>query len=155
MRRSNYDKFPCVSVPDGANACVSGWDAIGEQLVRAVGRRSASRTVVVVECYPGVHDSEVFRELEQRLKPALALQAKNAMLPPAKVDALVAPFLGGNDPVFGFLCDLQLPQFFDEQRLQQLRRCVDQVTHGVVLVVGCGARLVAEGDILVYADLAR
>ena len=155
MRRSNYDKFPCVSVPDGANACVSGWDAIGEQLVRAVGRRSASRTVVVVECYPGVHDSEVFRELEQRLKPALALQAKNAMLPPAKVDALVAPFLGGNDPVFGFLCDLQLPQFFDEQRLQQLRRCVDQVTHGIVLVVGCGARLVAEGDILVYADLAR
>jgi hypothetical protein len=34
------------------------------------------------------------------------------LLPPEKIDALVRPYLGGNDPVFGYLCDLELPQFF-------------------------------------------
>ena len=29
------------------------------------------------------------------------------------------------------------------------------VASGIVLVVGCGARLIADGDLLVYADLAR
>ena len=44
------------------------------------------------------------------------------MLPPEKIDALVAPFLGGDDPVFGFLSGLTLPQFFDEERLASARR---------------------------------
>ena len=32
---------------------------------------------------------------------------------------------------------------------------IDRIAEGLVLVVGCGARLIAEGHILVYADLAR
>ena len=31
-RRSNYDKFPCVAVPDSDDACVAGWEVIGRQL---------------------------------------------------------------------------------------------------------------------------
>ena len=32
MRKPNYDKFPCVAVPGGENACVLGWDAIATRL---------------------------------------------------------------------------------------------------------------------------
>ena len=155
MRKSNYDKFPFVSVPGGGNACVQGWDAVGERLRQAVARRGARKTVVVVECYTGVHDLEVLGELQRRLQPALALHAKEAMLSPQKIDALVAPFLGGDDPVFGFLSGLTLPQFFDPERLGHYRTEVEQVRAGLVLIVGCGAALVSRGDILVYADLAR
>src|ERR1019366_2808929 len=61
----------------------------------------------------------------------------------------------GNDPVFGFLSGLKLPEFFDAMRASQLRKKAMDAGKGLVLVVGCGARLVADGDILVYADLTR
>ena len=155
MRKPNYDKFPFVSVPDGADACVTGWDEIGKRLQQAVAKRAAHKTVVVVECYTGVDEAAVLRELQTRLRPALAVRAADAMLAPERIDALVAPFLGGNDPVFGFLCGLQLPQFFDDEKLARLRAQVAGTAAGVVLLVGCGASLIAEPDLLVYADLAR
>ena len=155
MRKPNYDKFPFVAVPDSADACVVGWDAIAQRLRDAVAARSARKTVIVVECYPGVRETEVLHKLVERLKPALTLRAANAMLPAGKIDRLVVPFLGGDDPVFGFLSDLNLPQFFDGENLRHLRNAVENVSEGVVLMVGCGATLVSSGDILVYADLAR
>jgi mannose-6-phosphate isomerase class I len=155
MRNPNYDKSPFVSVPGSADDCVTGWDAIGGRLCLAVARRAGRKTILVVECYTGVHEDEVLRELQLRLKPVLALPANMAMLPPEKIDALVAPFLGGNDPVFGFLNGLTLPEFFDDAEIQRRRRQVEKVADGLVLIVGCGARLLHDGDILVYADLAR
>lgn len=155
MNPSNYDKFPVVAVSDGANACVAGWDAIATKLQTAVTKRAARKTVIVVECYPGVHEGEVLRELNSRLKPALALRAGDALLPPGKIDALVQPFLGGDDPVFGFKSELNLPEFFDAEKVRALRGKVDGASDGLALIVGCGAGLVHDGDILVYADLAR
>lgn len=155
MRTPNYDKFPVVAVPDSAGACVVGWDAIAVRLRQAIAKRTAEKVIVVVECYPGVDAAEVGRELAARLQSALTISAAEAMLPPDQINSLVAPFLGGDDPVFGYLSDLSLAQFFDAEVLERLRRRVEELKEGVVLVVGCGASQICEGDILVYADLAR
>lgn len=154
-RKFNYDKFPVIAVPNGANACVAGLEGCAARLRRAVAERQTSKTVLVVECYPGVDTVALLQQLQRLLAPALSLNAAEAMLAADKIDALVASFLGGNDPVFGFLCDLTLPQFFDSGRVEHLRAQVAGVKEGLVLVVGCGTRLIAEGDILVYADLSR
>ena len=50
---------------------------------------------------------------------------------------------------------LTLPQFFDPAAVAALRQRVRDVAAGLVLVVGCGATLVCDADVLVYADLAR
>jgi hypothetical protein len=102
-----------------------------------------------------VDEQDVFDQLHRRLAPALALKASEALLPPSRIDQLTAPFLGGDDPVFGFLSGLLPPQFFDSEKVAHLRSRIAGLQHGLVLVVGVGARLVADGDILVYADLAR
>jgi mannose-6-phosphate isomerase class I len=154
-RKSNYDKFPVIAVPNGTNACVVGIESCAARLRQAISGRQARKTVLVVECYPGVDTTTLLKQLEPALKPALSLDATDALLPPDRIDALVEPFLGGDHPVFGFLCDLTLPQFFDSRGLELLRGKIEEVKEGVVLVVGCGARLIAKGDILVYADLAR
>src|ERR1700753_1880279 len=107
---ANYDKFPKISVPNSAGKCVAGWQNCAERLDVAISRRAARRTVLVVECYPGVNETEIIGELSARLKPALVVRAEEAMLESASIDTLVAPFLGGNDRVFGFLSGLALPQ---------------------------------------------
>lgn len=155
MRKSNYDKFPFVPVPGAEAGCVEGWAAIASRLGQSISRRAAKKTVVVVECYTGVDETGVLREMQSRLAPALVLRATDALLAPERIDELVAPFLGGDDPVFGFLSGLTLPQFFDEEKLNRLRAHVTAVQQGVVLVIGCGASLIGEPDMLVYADLAR
>lgn len=155
QRKSTYDKTPFVEVPGGASACVSGWPAICRRLNQAIAARGLPKTVLAVECYAGVNELEVLRELTAGLKPALAIGTRECFLAPAQVEQLVAPFLGGEDPVFGFLTDLTLPQFFDQERLRLARQALSGVRQGVVLIVGCGATLIQHADILVYADLAR
>jgi mannose-6-phosphate isomerase class I len=155
MNRSNYDKFPKVDIPNSAGRCVVGWEACANRLQRAIAIRGADRTVMVIECYPGVNAAEVIHELQKRLAPQLILRAAEAMLNPDQIENLVTPFLGKDDPVFGFLTGLTLPEFFNPERLAQARSQLETVRKGLVVVVGCGARLITEGDILVYADLPR
>jgi mannose-6-phosphate isomerase class I len=151
----NYDKFPCVRGPGDEQAVAVGWPRIGEWLQRAIAERGRPETTLVVECYTGVDEAELLRQLQARLAPVLVLQARDAMLPRECIDRLVEPFLGGDDPVFGWLSGLELPQFFDREKLAGLRRRVENAPAGLRLVVGCGARLIADSDVLVYADLAR
>ena len=155
MSRSNYDKHPFVAVPGADEACVVGWDEIASRLRTAVARRAARRTLIVVECYPGVAEMDVLRELQSRLQAAFAIAAGEALRSAEKIDALVAPFLGGQDPVFGFLSELELPQFFDAEKSALLRERIARLDSGLGLIVGCGASHLAAGDLLVYADLAR
>jgi mannose-6-phosphate isomerase class I len=150
-----YDKAPFVAVASQDSDFCLGWDPVADALRTVIARRQGSRTIVLLECYPGVDEPLLLRELAQRMKPSLCLQAGTALRPTAEIQALVDPFLGGNDPVFGFLTGLTLPSFFDQERLAELRQKIERTDRGLTLVVGCGASLLAEGDILVYADLAR
>ncbi|MBI5384550.1 MAG: class I mannose-6-phosphate isomerase [Verrucomicrobia bacterium] len=155
MRHSNYDKFPFVAVPNSDAACVVGWEPIGRRLREAVRQRGRTKTVITVECYPGVFEADILQALSRELKPALAIRATDALKSEAEINRLCAPFLGGDDPVFGYLSNLTLPQFFDAGQVAVLKQQVQAIKAGLVLVVGVGARLIAEGDVLVYADLAR
>jgi mannose-6-phosphate isomerase class I len=155
MSRLNYDKFPKISVPNSGGKCVAGWANCAGRLRVAFAQRSAKRTVVVIECYPGVNEAEIIEELRAALQLVLVVRSAEAMLDRESIETLVAPFLGGNDPVFGFLSGLTLPQFFDPQKVAFFRSQIAAARDGLILVVGCGARLLIDGDILVYADLPR
>lgn len=157
MRTSTYDKTPCIHIPNTSNDDASiGWDTIANTLKQAISAKGLKRTVVAIECYTGVHEEAVFSEIASRLKPSLAVQARQAMKPAAEIDDLVEPYLGGDDPIFGFLTRLNLSDFMDGAKLLPIQNRIAQVESGIVLVVGCGAALVAaSADILVYADLAR
>lgn len=152
--RGNYDKFPCVDVP--GHGCQVGWDLIASELTEAIRHADTPNPCVVVECYPGVNEVEITEQLATRLEPARIIASTRALKGAEEIENLVRPFLGGNDPVFGFMSDLTMPQFFDSERLDNLRRQTTSTPPGLTLIVGCGASLVKEKpDILIYADLAR
>ncbi len=152
---SNYDKFPTVQVPGGAGRCVSGWDAICARLKDAVAVRGATRSVIAVECYSGVFIDEITSALEDAFDGSLLLRSAEAFRPEAKIEQLVAPFDGGDDPVFGRLSNLRMEDFLDTEKRAALAGRIAAVEEGVVVIVGCGASLIHPGDLLIYADLAR
>ncbi len=155
MRKPNYDKFPFVAVTGADNACVTGWPAVSRALRDALNTSAKQKTVMAVECYPGVNESEIVEALGFSLDPARVIRTADALRPESEINALCGPFLGGDDPVFGFLCGLELQQFFDPERLQRLREKSAGLPGGLVLIVGVGATWVHEADLLVYADLGR
>lgn len=155
MKKSNYDKFPSIAVSSGKDICVAGWEACIARLKKALAQNGSKKTVLLVECYPGVDEIALTNLIHERLSATLTLRAKDAMRSVENIDKLVEPFLGGDDPVFGFLCGLTLPEFFDADRLQHMRNQLSGIQSGVVLIIGCGARLIADGDVFVYADLSR
>jgi mannose-6-phosphate isomerase class I len=155
VRKCNYDKSPFVAVSNAVHVCRLGWPAIAGELQQALAKGRSEKPILVVECYPGVDELTILKELESRLSPALAIHAAKALLPAAKIDALVAPFLGGDDPMFGRLSNFSLVNFFSAEPLWRFRRIIDEWKTGLILIVGCGASLIAWGHLLVYADLTR
>jgi len=151
---SNYDKFPFVDVPGVEAACVAGWTEIGHRLLEAVRQRGGTKTVLVIDCYPGIAEADLTQALAPILQPKLILNNSEALKAEAEIDRLCAPFLGGDDPVFGFMSPLTLPEFFDAAKVIALQERLGACS-GLALVVGVGASLIAPGDLLVYADLAR
>jgi mannose-6-phosphate isomerase class I len=148
---SNYDKFPVVPVSGLTGSCHVGWNAIIERLL-GVGHRA--RTVVCVECYPGVFESQVSQALIAGLHPAWTVSTGALFKTPGEIDAMVGPYLG-DDPVFGRMNGIVIGDFFDPHKLARARASVAQ-HRGLVLVVGTGAALVAaEPEVLIFADMAR
>ncbi|MGQ4643466.1 class I mannose-6-phosphate isomerase [Raoultella ornithinolytica] len=150
--QTTYDKLPEVTVQGYDDQAWQGWESIEATLnLRA---SASSRTVLVVDCYPGVR----LDELEQRLLPSLnatrVLNVESARRDQQALHDLLARNLT-DDRVFGVLSCHHLEEFFNANKLQQLRQQVDAVTEGLIVIYGPGAALVHPGDVLVYADMPR
>ena len=156
LRAANYDKFPSIAVPAAHSAsCWSGWESISSAILK---KTRAGSFVVAVECYPGVYVDQVLAVLASGLGAILAINMRDVFKPEAEVDAMVEPFLGGDDPVFGYLnTTLRITDFLDPLKSGQLtQKIASDSARGPVLVVGPGASLLAPGaNILVYADMPR
>src|SRR6185312_2904957 len=154
-KESSHDKSPVIAVPDFVGELACGWDKIAVEVRRSIAESRAEKPILVVECYPGVDELVLLNEFVSRFAPKLAIQASDAYHSRQKVDELIAPFIGRKVPASGSFPRLSLVNFFDAEPLWRLRRTIDELKDGLVLIVGCGASLIAWGHVLVYADLAR
>ncbi len=141
-----YDLYP--GFPLGPGKIALGYDALAEQLV---GRRS-----VVIDGYIGVF----WEDLRARLDAALAQHGihaawhdvRAALLPESEIARLVAPFLGGDDPIFGTRFTGRLADFFQAEKLRALR---PDPAADLSVIYGCGASLAGWSAPLVYVDLPK
>jgi mannose-6-phosphate isomerase class I len=151
-RQSNYDKRPFVQASANEQECKAGWTEIGAQLRAIIG---SARKIICIDCYPGVFVDDVVAGLDSQLGPSIVIRTHDLLKAPAEIERLTKPFLGADDPVFGRLTTLSLPDFFDPAKIAEARNTIER-SAGTVLIVGVGAAFVApRHDLLVYADLAR
>ncbi len=154
--KSNYDKYPVVSVSESAEGlCWRGWAEIASQLRNALDALDKPVKILVVECYQGVYDQEVRTELQTRLPNAMWLDSASAMKDSSAIDDFLKDDIT-DDEIFGYMTRHGIDCYFDETRVAGLRKKMGEVSSGVIVVYGVGAAYVApRHDILVYADMAR
>jgi mannose-6-phosphate isomerase class I len=150
---SNFDKYPAIKV-DGYEGW-KGWSSVMTALEQQASAAGKERTVIAVECYPGVQLTEVTAQLRKGFPTARIFETSSALLPEQTINEMVYPYVT-DDPVFGYMSPLSLDQFFDATQLSAIATEAGSVEAGIVLVVGIGATLaVPQPDLLVYADMPR
>ena len=153
MRTGSYDKFPVVEIPDGGEQAWRGWPEICCELLSAID--ATSTPVLAIECYPGVFQNEIGEALRAGRPDLELIDMRDALLSEKEIAELIAPFSGGDDPIFGFTSNLPLSSFFESHRLEEIRDQASSASSPVVLL-GPGAFLAAPRRALhVYADLPR
>ena len=141
-----YDLYPGFQI--GPGKIQMGYSALAGQL--------AAARQVVIDGYPGVlwenFRDQLERELRRRGLRTTWRSITEALQPPEVVGALVAPFLGGDDPLFGRRFTGRLADFFHAERLGALRP--DPVAD-LSIVYGCGASLAGWDGLLVYVEVPK
>ena len=152
MHSYNYDKFPEIAVPHYDNHAWQGWSSVVQELSTQLSGRK--KTVVVIDCYPGVRLGEIANGLFSALNATLTLNVETARHNEQDLHHLLARNLT-DDRVFGVLSCHQLSEFFIANKLAELRQQVTSHQGELVIVYGPGAALVCSGDVLIYADMPR
>ena len=141
-----YDIYPGYSIGKGKIAL--GYGTLAELL--------ADQRQVIIEGYIGVMWDSFRENLEASLS-ANGVQTnwqsiEQALFPEAEIDALIEPYLGGNDPIFGRRFHGSLSDFYDERKLAAIR---PEPVADLNIVYGCGAALAGWDGLLVYIDVPK
>lgn len=126
-----------------------------------IGYRELSETIrmepiVILDGFPGVFWEHLRTRLTAELN-ALGRRpcwqdVSTALLSPEQVEALIAPYLGGADPLFGRRFQGTLADFFDPQKLHSLR---PDPAAPLNILYGCGAALAGWQGLLIYVDVPK
>ncbi len=156
--RGVFDPFPAFTPSEGR--IESGYDALAARIAEAV---PEGLRVLALDGFHGVD----WERLRAGLGAALAERgiapawwpAAGALAEAEVIAENIAPFLGGDDPLFGTHFPLGPDVFFDPERLAALR-IEAAVARGraageLAVVYGVGAGLIELYDALWYADIPK
>lgn len=143
---SKYDVYPVHSI--GSGKIFKGYKSLAEALCDC--------HCIKLDGYAGIIFHDVRERLNQHFMAQgiapLWINVAEAMLSPDRVDELLAPFLGGEDPVFGKRCPLDLEDFFDRDKLDRL---LQSDPTEVRIFYGTGASLVPIDGKIVFFDISK
>ncbi len=141
----HYDIYP--SYPLGGGQIHIGYDELAARI--------CEQRVVVIDGFGGVFWENLRQALDVRLRPERGVRWINiadALRPEPAINERLAPFLGGDDPIFGRRFTGTLRDFFEPERLQALKP--DPQTD-VNILYGCGAALAGWEGLLIYVDVPK
>lgn len=151
---TNFDFYPETVVSDAHNKAWQGYSDIQLELQAAIEKLEKTKTIVVIDCYPGVRIDELQANLIAALPAAHTVFADDLYYSNEKVTEMIQ-FNLTEDRVFGKMSLHNFSDFLDAELVEEARQVIANINQGVVIVYGVGASLVCEPDLLIYADMAR
>lgn len=144
-----YDLYPEIKI-DQYHAAYAGYESIAAALKEALG---TGKKTLVIETYIGIRNEEIREFLVDPLQPEQIIFADELAHDGSRITEMIERDLT-DDRVFGVLTHYDLKDFYPKEALEEAQKAVE-AAEGLTVVYGTGASLVTEGDVLVYADLAR
>ena len=147
---SYYDKKPTKRISESAAGTFAGIDEICAELDKAMDRKGGR--ILALECYPGVDTAFAF-SICDRLHIGNVINANDLLRDYDWIQEYIKAFLT-EDRVFGRMYYGTVDDFLDEDAVAEAR---SKVLEGdcASAVIGTGASLVLDADVLVYLDINR
>ena len=143
----NYDKYPETKIEGFDKEAFGTISAMEKELSTA----TQAVNCLVVDCYPGV-DDEVLNFIQDVYEPKILIRSEDIFYNKEKINELMQPHLT-NDRVRGVMFYGILEDFVDYEKLNEVKKFIQDKQN--ILIYGVGARLINEGDLYIYCDLAR
>lgn len=145
-QKGGYDIYPVHDL--GGGKIFSDYLSLAKKM-------SGYRTVVI-DGYVGVRFDIIVKELGKAfasigLSP-LWWNVGAALRPETEIDEMIKPYLGGDDPIFGFRAPLHIEDYFDSEKLSSL---IPDDTAPLNIIYGTGASLAGWDGLLVYVDIPK
>jgi mannose-6-phosphate isomerase class I len=141
-----YDILPSFILEEGL---------IYEGFMSLAGRLLQER-VIIIDGYNGVL-WDLFEEAIRAAAADLNLKVEwihtvRFLKPEAQIREMTSPWSGGNDPLFGRRCTLQLADFFE---MDKMKAVIPDSRYDISIILGPGASLAGWQGLTVYADLPK
>ncbi len=111
---------------------------------------------VIIDGYHGVYFEDFRKSLDKCFRASGLnvswMDAGSAMLPSEEISKLIEPFLGGEDPLFGKRCTLSLSDYFDVEKIHNLK---PDPGADLNIIYGPGSSLSGWEGRLIYIDLPK
>ncbi len=146
VQPGNYDPYPVHYLGEGKI----------KSDYMSLARRLADSRNVMIDGYTGVRFDLFVAELAEAfaaldIKPVW-WNVDAALRPEQEIDSLIEPFLGGDDPIFGYRAPLTIDAFFDRDKL---RAIVPDGQADINIIYGTGAALAKWDGPVVYIDIPK
>ncbi len=145
-RVDSYDINPSHPIRKGKIEI--GYDTLADRI-------SGEKTILL-DGYIGVDWSEVLSALvfglEEKGLSVNAFDIRKCLKQEEEIETMVAPYLGGDDPIFGHRTTLTLRDYFDPKKIDTIQ--IDD-TADIQLIYGTGAHQSGIDGFLVYFDLPK
>ena len=152
-QKRNYEKNPVIEMKGMEKEAFQSYENILEELKSKKDSLNKKKTVMVLDYYHGVDEKEVYENLVSKTGAVKLINIADYKLSEEYLsDELKREIT--EDRVFGVLSVRTIEEFFDMKKIEELKKEINEISEGLVVVYGIGAGLI-EGDILVYADMAR
>ncbi len=162
--QGRYSLYPVTKIEDGK--ITGGFETLALEI--------ADKGQIIIDGYIGVF----FEEFKEKLIAEFNKLGKKvewhstveALKPESEINELIAPFLGGDDPVFGSRTTLDLSDFYQSEKLQKLKEKVSLQSaenksplsgrglgeaSDITIIYGVGAGLTNIEGTLIYIDLPK
>ena len=143
---SNYEIYPAY--PLEKKTIKTGYTTLADELSKV--------ETVIFDGYVGIDWNEVCSSLntewETKGLTTSFLNAKDFLKPEVEINSLIAPFLGGDDPIFGHRATLQISDYFDSKKTANAQT---DLKANINIVYGTGASELGIDGLLVYFDLPK
>ncbi|HHT28717.1 mannose-6-phosphate isomerase [Petrimonas mucosa] len=144
---STYQKFPSTVIEGGV--LKKGWPAILQEI-----KREGRENIIAIECYTGIHYQEVMSTMRE-LPHQLFVDTRDLFKSKEAVEEMTSTFMT-DDALFGYMSNLSIADYFDREKLSEIKKRIAEAReNGNVILFGAGATLVADPDLLIYADMPR
>ncbi len=145
-RIGKYSLYPKHSV--GENKIFTGFESLAEEI--------HLHKTIIIDGYIGVFFENFKNKLQAYFNENGLIvnwvDVSSALKPESEIDKMIAPFLGGDDPIFGSRTTLSLSDFYQSEKLQKIK--LDGKAD-INIVYGIGAGLSNIEATLIYIDLPK